>query len=1340
MSLRHSVFASAFCVLMNVSAPVWAIDYVISPGAPDAVAADGFCSLREAVQAASSKLQVNECPAGSGSDAVVLTEGEGYQLTAGELVLGGLTSAPIDTNEDGDVTDPEDIPAKNINPVLNFKVARKVFDDEAKINPVITASAGSRLFHVKSGATLRVTGVTLEGNGAVAGNGGLVLLEGNMSASDGAQLNDGAADNGGAIYVQGSGLLVLDYAGFRGNTSVLTGGALATDPAFSGTVTVARALFEDNVSGTDGGAISLSGANPTLYAYNSTFYANGSTGNGGAIALLATPRSVALNNITVAGQQSGGGLFFAPATDSTHRLTNSVVVGNVGGSCIGDPLAIDEAHIAYVVHQGGTCTEDKSANMPDPSGLPGDTIPNQSGAADFTVLFGDTDVGAAVTPGQCPPTDGAVCEPLEITAAFKGFLPDYTDSIGDPNDGVPSVINAGSPPDATSDFCETADQRGEDRDDDCDAGSLELRIAKGEFDEFFVVSGIASELDVVENDLGDLQISCPTQLCMEIVNPPGKGTASVIYTADNYPLVRYQSYPGIHGVDSFSYRIDRTAISGELTYADVDLGAQVNLVVEPAAGIQSESIGYGGTGIFSLVVMLAMVIMRRAKLLFALVFALPAVASAATITVNSLDDASPPLYNDGFCTIREALGNAFDDAPRISPDCAPGGPGKDIILLPEGTISLVEPLTIVAGSVEIEGAGAAVPGVTGTTIDGGGNSRIFEAEQTLTLRYMTLTGGFSTGRGGAVFTSASLAMQQVVLTGNQAQLGGAVYLNFGNAIMRSARFDGVEFSNNIATEAGGALWFPGQIDNFTIVIENSSFIGNQARTTAGAVDVNLGAGGNLAITNSTFVNNVATEAASNPGADALDFVGVTPGAQAYLINSTFVDHPTRAFEFADGVNIDTSGNGSFESDENYVAVLISNSVVVNSGSCSSSTGRFGSRHYTVFEPFPDGDPLSTNPTPPCSAVIEDGNAPTTLLPGAIDAVLNGKVIVAAAGEKEEFVVSHFPLVSGVANDGLLIDAGNGTAADLEEGTNLPQKCRATDLRGLSRTAGNRCDIGAYELERNTAVDDEAAQGINRGRFVIIDVLANDLTVDGDTIITDSIDLDPASLVVDLTATTPAQPGYPAGGSVRVVDSEDNDAACGVTDPANTTGQKCVVRYDAPPNLSCAQIKGFTDTFDYRFFTSPGDQPSVEGSVEVSLDNVRPKAPNVKVVSTPGAPVVMPFVIDDPDGAGITDITVSREPYNARADLVDGEWVYLGVGIIVDQAAGTVTYHPAGAKPFNEKFSLSYKDDCGGVGETTFEIQYPREDVSGDFVGSGSASLWTLLSSLILLARRRRPKS
>lgn len=1225
------------------------------------------------------------------------------------------------------------------------------FDTDPKENPVIRAAAGQRIFDITEKNTVTLRGVTLMGNGQVTGDGGLANVVGGLSLQEDALLSSGmASGEGGAVFLSANGAANFSDASFIGNQAGGNGGVFGTDPAFDGSISGSRSYFEANSAVGNGGTIALFGDFAVMQLTTSTLYAN-SAAEGAAVYLAADSRIVSLNNVTIAGNEGGGAISFAATVGAVvDSISNSVVVGNIGGTCVGDATAIDDANIAYVVHEGNSCGAmlDGEALIQDRSGLPGDVISNGSNLADFTVLFGNTNPTAGVGSevyGECPAGLGKdVCAPQKLVKGIASFRPDLTDSIGDLTDGVPTAVNAGSPTDATSNVCSSSDQRNVQRDDTCDAGSFELTIAKGEFDEFSARPAVDEVVDVAANDIGDMVLSCPTQDCVTIDIPPRKGMATVEYIdADDvpgpeYPMVRYTSDEGIHGVDSFHYIISKSAFGDGITFADTDVGAQVNMVIAPDSGARSESIG--SFGLASALILMLLGCMRRFSVRAALVFMFSTPAMAAEIRVNDLGDSLTPIYNDGLCTLREALGNAIDGAPLISPDCTAGATGRDTILITlDGPINLAGPLVVQSGAVDIEGRGAVVPLVTGTTIDAGGTDRILIADSSTTLRDLTLTGGYSANRGGGIFTSASLTLERVIMTNNQALSGGAIYLNFNSSSSRSVKLLHSEFSNNVATgtgASGGVLYSTGQNQSMNITVDGSTFINNTAATTGGVMDVNLASGSSLNIANATFANNVATSGDVNGSqADALDLYGVSAGARVYINNSTFVNHPTGAFDMRDDINYD-SNDPDFVVDDGYelVEISVGNSVFLDSGRCAPPmpavnppySGQLYVSQSNVFAPYDAS----------CSATsandVETGTSNAN-----VSLTLNGGALVPAAGEKEDFIPSHFPLLPGTAAEAVLIDDGNGEPGELVEGFGTVRFCRQDDLRGVTRSAGNQCDIGAYEVARITAVDDSGERGTNRDRIAIIDVLANDTTEGSETIPTNTIDLDPLTpgyqLLVD---PLPAQPGYPADAKVQVVLRDDTTQECDTAIPTDD----CVVLYTAPTNISCTDIKGFEDSFDYTFYSDPSDTQAVAGTVTVIMDNVKPQADDITVRTEPGTTVVFPFIVDDADaevGTYVTDFKLSVKPINAKFVVVDGDFVYLGVGIVVDPIGGTVTYYPDNAdQPFDERFTLTYKDDCGGSGSTTFIIDYPENGASGAFIGGGSLAglLWWLPA---LLLRRRR---
>lgn len=1284
----------------------------------------------------------------------------------------------VDANTDGDFNDPGDTPPvlaepgvdidgdgaydktfiivreypeRPINVSISFEVKPKdAFDKTIKENPTIVATNDARIFNVVTGSRISISNITLDGGvgtAGPAGNGGLILSEGSVVLVKRTQLINGVATNGGAIFIDAeSASLSFDDVAFTNNTATANGGAFATSATYDGLVVGLNSYFEGNQAA-QGGAIFLDGVDPLFGLENSTLYANGASGvdGGGAINFFAGSRGTTLNNVTIAGQAAGGGVSYGAEVGTVSDIiSNSVIVGNVGGSCVGDSAAIAGAYGAYVVHQGGSCPIDVDGFVyvgPNP----GDVISNNSGTADFSVLaYRDATTNLFVS---CSQADGpTACIPIEFAdAGWKGFVPSLVDSIG-AADGVPTAFNSASPREATVDVCASKDQRQSDREDDCDAGAIELRAAKGALDEFTVVDGVSTLVDVLENDLGDTEVNCSlvpaADPCMVIDVQPIRGGAMVEIDVNNRPQIRYQSRVNFHGVDTFHYVLDKRAVSS-LTYAGANVGAQVNMVVEPASGLtKSESIGNGsgtGTGSFSLfsglLLLLAGLLRARGQryLRVFVAIVLSAAASnslfAEVITVNSLSDQA--TYGDGQCTLREAINNATDSAPLFSPDCASGATGRDTIELPDGVLTLTSELVVPTNtSLDIVGTGADVDAndATGTTIDGDNVTRLFLASSSLLLKNMTLRNGNAAGEdGGVILTSANLTLEGVLVSANTAANGGAIYLNYNTGLSRTLNIKRSQFTGNSAALDGGVLSMSGQRQKHTLLIDSSSFIGNSATGKGGALDVNLPPlGGSLNVLNSTFASNTAATG------DAIDLTDVA--APVAIMNSTFLDQDVAI----DVGNIDSA----------VVRVQMHNSIYAGalaSNACSTGTGTFTSSDYNLY-----------------------GTTDTTCIKGPNDnsqayadirSVLSAGVATPAAGEGDEFVPSHYAVNDADPNSIWVLDVGDGTTNDLADGATSPTKCRTVDTRGAARTSGGRCDIGAFEFQVATAVADTGSNAGRGGSFAIIDVLENDLVGESGFLVTYAIDLDTTnngaqspSEVDTGNAPGPSIVTPDKGAAIRLVakeDVRDPQQDCGANVGANgpDAPAECVLRYEAPVFSNCTDLNDYSDTFEYTVvindqenFTGINNVKALSGEVTVTLINAPPDADDVTRKSEPGRIEILPFDPVDPEGfSSITDYEVTQAPINAKYEIVDQKKIFLGVGIIVNEAAGTVTYIPgSNLSPFDDRFQLSYKDECGATGNTTFIIDYPREDASGDVLG-GSISFAFSTFGLLLALRRKQVK-
>lgn len=205
-------------------------------------------------------------------------------------------------------------------------------------------------------------------------------------------------------------------------------------------------------------------------------------------------------------------------------------------------------------------------------------------------------------------------------------------------------------------------------------------------------------------------------------------------------------------------------------------------------------------------------------------------ARAAVETVTTAADSDPG-------SLRNAI-TAAGAGDTIVFDSALAG---QTIHLASGELEINQSLTIDARGL----AG-------GVIIDGGGNSRIMEIEDSasVTLYSLTLTNGYRTGGGGAVqldTASCSLAASNCFFSGNSAvnDFGGAIYDNQG--IMTLA---GCRFSDNSASGGGGGAIYQ---NVGAVVLSGCTFSDDSATNgDGGAIETSSGT---FAATNCVFLDN-----------------------------------------------------------------------------------------------------------------------------------------------------------------------------------------------------------------------------------------------------------------------------------------------------------------------------------------------------------------------------------------------------------------------------------------------------------------------------------------------------
>ena len=160
-------------------------------------------------------------------------------------------------------------------------------------------------------------------------------------------------------------------------------------------------------------------------------------------------------------------------------------------------------------------------------------------------------------------------------------------------------------------------------------------------------------------------------------------------------------------------------------------------------------------------------------------------------------------------------------------------------------IALSEPTPPITGALTIEGDGHA--------INGDGSFRLIDVNGgMLTIKDLTLTGGYSDKNGGAIrlLGGAQLFVEDVVFVDNAAEWGGAIAtVDFYGGI----DIDGSRFDSNTAGTGGGAILLNGG----GLDVRNSVFIENEARQWGGAVEA---LNGMASLANSAFVGNSAGNA------------------------------------------------------------------------------------------------------------------------------------------------------------------------------------------------------------------------------------------------------------------------------------------------------------------------------------------------------------------------------------------------------------------------------------------------------------------------------------------------
>jgi uncharacterized repeat protein (TIGR01451 family)/CSLREA domain-containing protein len=261
----------------------------------DAVASGDGCSLREAIIAANTDSELNDCPAGSGADTIVF----GAELPLPATFL--LTKTGV--NEDDGATGDLDI-------VGTLTIVGAGVDDT-----IVDGNGTDRVLEILPGARVTISGVKIyNGNpGSGAGGGGIAIDgTGRLTLSSSAVVSNAAATGAG---IKVMGLLSASSSVISNNM----GGGISNDAGLLllGNVDVFSNMGGYGISNLNGATIQYDGG---LVSDN----------RGGGI--YNHTSTATLSDLTIRDNTGGGGIHNQGFTRSQLRLSSSAILGNTATS------------------------------------------------------------------------------------------------------------------------------------------------------------------------------------------------------------------------------------------------------------------------------------------------------------------------------------------------------------------------------------------------------------------------------------------------------------------------------------------------------------------------------------------------------------------------------------------------------------------------------------------------------------------------------------------------------------------------------------------------------------------------------------------------------------------------------------------------------------------------------------------------------------------------------------------------------------------------------------------------------------------------------------------------
>ncbi len=424
------------------TAPVHAATTIVVTTTTDAVADDGFCSLREAVAAANTDTAsadtTGQCPAGSGTDTIELANGT-YTLTGGPLDL--TTSMTIDGDPDDDDIDAT-ISAGDTSGVLETSIGTIVLDSLVITEGTVTDD-GAGVLH-QSGALTIVDSIITD-NAAFAGS-ALAATSGTVQITT-STIDTNTTSSaiptdiaGAAVQVSGTSVVSIDESTVRDNMGNGSGGGIAVNSA-DATLNLTDSTVSGNEATFGAGVMNEGTANIT----NSTVSGNTATEAGGGVYNFKNTMTIVFStitdNLTDSPTPIGPGLLSFDDMNTSTTVWGSIVADNGGA---GDP---DVALTFGTVADGADGTDSFTSSGSNLIGTVGTSVVAFAEATNGDVSgVADAMLGALADNGGPTLTHlpGAGSAALDLVGVLGGSPPVTDDQRGVARPMTGSGFDAGS--------------------------------------------------------------------------------------------------------------------------------------------------------------------------------------------------------------------------------------------------------------------------------------------------------------------------------------------------------------------------------------------------------------------------------------------------------------------------------------------------------------------------------------------------------------------------------------------------------------------------------------------------------------------------------------------------------------------------------------------------------------------------------------------------------------------------------------------------------------------------------------------------------------------------------